>query len=237
MNRDDLRRALEPFALEGGTCPPLEAILRLTLQKLTDQEAEDLRAHLASCPACLEIWYEARLASSSGQKSPEKDVQTRSRRWEWALAAALAVTLGGLGLSAYKWSALNTETRRLSSELALSARRRPSPAPARLVELMPETFVLRGAAGNSPTLRAGESAALLLVTLEPMPSGAEARLLGADGKALWTGPLPESLGASTVLHVPPGILVPGACSVEVFSPATGAVIHRFPFSVTAHSPR
>jgi hypothetical protein len=102
---------------------------------------------------------------------------------------------------------------------------------------MPETFVLRGAAGNSPTLRAGESAALLLVTLEPIPSGAEARLLGADGKALWTGPLPESLGASTVLHVPPGILVPGACSVEVFSPATGAVIHRFPFSVTAHSPR
>ena len=237
MNRDDLRRALEPFALEGGTCPPPEAILRLTLQKLTDQEAEDLRAHLASCPACLDIWYEARLASSSAQKSPEKAVQTRSRRWEWALAASLAVTLGGLGLSAYKWSVLNTETRRLSSEMALSATRRPSPAAARLVELMPETFVLRGAEGNTPTLRAGEGAALLLVTLEPLPPGAEARLLGANGKVFWTGPLPQSPGASAVLNVPPGVLVPGAYSVEVFAPATGAVLHRFPFSVTAHSPR
>ncbi len=237
MNRDDLRRALEPFALEGGICPPPEAILRLTLQKTADQEAEGIRTHLASCPACLEIWCETRLASSSLQKSPEVSAQSHTRRWEWALAASLAVTLAGLGLSAYKWSALSTENRRLSSEIALSATRGPSPAAARLVELMPETFVLRGAAESTPTLRAGEGAALLLVTLEPLPPGAEAHLLGADGKALWSGPLPQSPGAATVLHVPPGILVPGACSVEVISPATGAVLHRFPFSVGADSPR
>ena len=242
MNRDDLRRALEPFALEGGTCPPPDAILRLTLQKLTDQEAEDLRAHLAVCPACLETWFEARMASSSiqdssSQERPQNRAQPRSHRWEWALAASLAATLGGLGLSAYKWSALNTETRRLSSELALLVRRGPSPAPARLVELMPETFVLRGAAGSSPTLRAGEGAALLLVTIEPLPPGTEARLLGADGKVLWQGPLPQSPGASTILHVPPGILVSGTCSVEVFSPATGSLFHRFPFAVGADSPR
>jgi hypothetical protein len=237
MNRDDLRRALEPFALEGGTCPPPEAILRLTLQKLTDREAEDIRAHLSACPACLEIWCEARLASSSTQKSPLKTVQARSRRWEWALAASLAVTLGGLCLSAYKWGALKTENHRLSSEMALSATRRPSPGPARLVELLPESFVLRGAAERTPTLRAGEGAALLLVTLEPLPPGAEARLLGTSGKVLWKGALPQSPGASTVLHVPPGVLVTGACSVEIFTPATGAVIHRFPFSVGANSPR
>ena len=237
MNRDDLRRALEPFALEGGTCPPPEAILRLTLQKPSDQEAEDLRAHLASCPACLETWFEARMASTSLQKSPEVSARSRTRRWEWALAASLAVTLGGLGLSTYKWGALSKETRRLSSEMALSATRRPSPAAARLVELMPETFVLRGAAEATPTLHAGEGAALLLVTLEPLPAGAEARLLGTDGKLLWQGPLPQSPGASTVLHVPPGILVPGICAVEIFTPATGAVLHRFPFAVGTDSPR
>jgi hypothetical protein len=237
MNRDDLRRALEPFALEGGPCPPPEAILRLSLQKITEREAEDLRTHLASCPACLETWFEARLASSSSQKVSGIPAQPRSRRWEWALAASLAVTLGGLGLAAYKWGALSTENRRLSSEMALSATRRPSPGPARLVELMPESFVLRGAAESTPTLRAGEGAALLLVTLEPLPPGAEARLLGASGKVLWKGPLPQSPGTSTVLHVPPGILVPGICAVELFTPATGTVLHRFPFSVGADSPR
>lgn len=242
MNHDDLRRALEPFALEGGACPPPEEILRLALQKTTDQEAEDIRAHLTACPACLETWFEARMASSSIrnapiQENPENHAQPRSRRWEWALAASLALALGGLGLSIYKWGALHTENRRLSSEVAWSAKHGPSPSPARLVELMPETFVLRGAAGSTPSLRAGEGAALLLVTLEPLPPGAEAHLRGTHGKVIWTGLLPQSSGAPSVLHVPPGILVPGACSVEVFIPTTGAVLYRFPFSVSPDSPR
>jgi hypothetical protein len=84
---------------------------------------------------------------------------------------------------------------------------------------------------------AGRILRRLLVTLEPLPVDAEARLVGTDGKVSWRGRLPQSPGAPTVLHVPPGVLVTGACSVEIFTPATGAVLHRFPFSVGADSPR
>jgi len=232
VNREDLRRALEPFGLEGGPCPSPDAVLALAAGTAPEPDAESLRAHLSSCPACLEIWLEGRSLSASISRSPTRVPTNRNGlgRRDWALAAALAVAVLGAGVSAWLWR----EARALNLRLAESARIQsvaPAPRAARLVELLPDSFAVRGAAEDLPSLRSSEPTALLLTTLEPLPEGAVARLSGPSGREIWRGTLPSSGGAPWLLQMPSGLLPPGPASVEILDPATGAVLYRFPFTV------
>jgi hypothetical protein len=232
MTRDDLRRALEPYGLEGGPCPSTEKVCALAAGRVAPEEAEALRSHLASCPACLEVWLEARpaLVSEGGSAAGASGFSASSRpRREWALAAALAVALAGLGITAWKWTDLRGENRRLETAMA---RLRASPVPGRLVELAPDTFALRGEAEAVPILPAGSAAGLLLATLEPLPQGSVARIVGPGGEEVWRGPLPLVQGRPALLLVPAGLLPPGPGAVEVLDPAGGAVLLRFPFRVS-----
>lgn len=233
MNRDDLRRALEPYGLEGGPCPSPEEVLALAAGTMKDRDAEPLRAHLASCPACLETWLDGRSLSPSSLRPPTRGREEHGgrRRRDWALAASLAVAALGAGGSLWMWREARAENLRLAAEMARLQISASSPAPARLVELLPDTFAVRGGTEGLPSLPSGEAAALLLTTLEPLPEGVVARLTGPSGREVWRGPLPSSDGAPSLLQVPPGLLPPGPASVDLLDPATGALLLRFPFVI------
>ena len=106
---DSLRRAAAELPV-AGPCPGEPRLLAFYREELDEDQADAVREHLATCPACLELARDARefLAALRGADPapalPPRRLAAapRSRRTALWAAAAAATVLAALGLYAFR---------------------------------------------------------------------------------------------------------------------------------------
>jgi anti-sigma factor RsiW len=213
--------------------------------ELSPQEADALEEHLAWCRPCAALWQEVsglgagepepidpeekrgdweslqrRLAAGeepvhAGEPRPAPEPAPR-RRYSPAIAAVLALALGGAGV----WIAtLNTR---------LDDQRRPRPNVA-VRDLKPPAAERQGAESGLE-IDAGETTVLVLNPRTPVADDAyRAEILAEDGgRPVWTldGLVPTLYGTFTV-QLPPGSLAPGEYRLVLLSAEEAEPLETF----------
>lgn len=216
--------------------------------RLDGPDAERIEEHLVRCRRCFEEVTELDGFVQAGHDGPGevRDLQEAaawralrprlpgpSRRLGpvLALAASLLVAAVGLGFWGFHQ---HGETVRLRQELARLSQ--PQPA-AILVDLFPDAQV-RGAGGEPATvdLAAVDHLTLILHLPEPPGAGAyEAEIVGAEERALWSGPVRMDEYGTLTLGIPRSFLEPGSYRIDLYAAGAGGrqPLDSFPLELVA----
>lgn len=95
---EEVERAARAIHPSETSCHSAERLVDFYIHRLDEAEAEDLRSHLAACPACLAAAADARrfVASMRGLRDLPVAASRSVRRGGWLAAAAVAAVAAGL---------------------------------------------------------------------------------------------------------------------------------------------
>jgi hypothetical protein len=245
MSETRLKKAIElEIRPPSEGCPGAEDLYRFAAGACATEERGRMDAHCLACPRCMETWRDLRSLIALGTPGDEPAApapvlpfaKARGGNPLWlaprgALAAALLLALAGLGVSLFQLYRFRESTHALSETLAIASLENRKVLPAQTLDLEADSLALRG--GTSPEAHAGTSQPLALVlnAPQPLPSGVEVQIRGAQGIPLWSKKFTEAPPAPMALVIPAGILGPGHYQVIATDGLTGKELERFPFAL------
>lgn len=206
--REALAATREASALFAAH-PPAELLVDYAFGlEIPAAERATLELHLAHCTECRDECDGVTSRPSADVAAPSGAVvegvsgarpRKRNRLRTFALAASLVAASG------------------LSVWLAMGGRQPPAAGRVAVVELLPESSALRGAAGDDLAFRASDATTLLLVTDRAEPfDEVRARISTIDGRELreWSHLLP-AMGGGYALLLPSNALAPGEIEIHL----------------------